>query len=145
MFYLVKTPWLLKKIVSLWNLGSPCIEKKVFLSFDDGPHPDITLFVLEQLTRFNAKGSFFCIGKNVIAHPEIFEMIVRKGHRVGNHTQNHLNGWKTADDVYIDNILQAQQHIPSNLFRPPYGRITKVNACYSRKKSLALKLLCGIY
>ena len=141
MFYLVKTPWLLKKIYpyGIWDL--PVSEKKVFLSFDDGPHPDITLFVLEQLTRFNAKGSFFCIGKNVIAHPEIFEMIVRKGHRVGNHTQNHLNGWKTADDVYIDNILQAQQHIPSNLFRPPYGRITKSQCLLLEKKLPGIKII----
>ena len=119
----------------------PPLEKKVYFTFDDGPHPDVTPFVLEQLNRYNAKASFFCIGKNVMAYPEIFEMIVRKGHRVGNHTHNHLNGWKTSDDLYIDNILQAQQLIPTNLFRPPYGRIKKSQCLLLAKKIPGIKII----
>jgi peptidoglycan/xylan/chitin deacetylase (PgdA/CDA1 family) len=141
MFYFVKTPWLLKKMYpyGIWDIQG--MQKKVYLSFDDGPHPDITPFVLEQLSRYNAKASFFCIGKNVMAHPAIFEMIVRKGHAVGNHTQNHLNGWKTPDEVYIDNIRQAQQYIPSNLFRPPYGRISKSQVLLLRKEFPAIEII----
>jgi peptidoglycan/xylan/chitin deacetylase (PgdA/CDA1 family) len=141
MFYFAKTPWLLKKMYPyrIWDI--PGIQKKVYLSFDDGPHPTITPFVLEELNRYNAKASFFCIGKNVLAHPEIFEMIVRKGHAVGNHTHNHLNGWKTPDDLYLDNILLAQQHISSNLFRPPYGRITKGQCLLLKKKIPTIKII----
>lgn len=125
MFYFVKTPWLLKKIYDygVWSL--PTSDKKVYLTFDDGPHPVVTPFVLEQLATYNAKATFFCIGKNVVAHPDILQQVIAKGHRVGNHTQNHLNGWKTNDADYIENIRQAKQHIDAGIFRPPYGRIKK--------------------
>jgi len=141
MFYFVKTPWLLKKIYPYGIWDFPSTTKTVYLSFDDGPHPAITPFVLDQLDRYNAKASFFCIGKNVVAHKDIFEMIVRKGHRVGNHTQNHLNGWKTADEDYIANIQEAGQYINSNLFRPPYGRIKKSQAIAMQKKFAGMKII----
>ncbi len=98
-------------------------EPTVYLTFDDGPHPKATPFVLDQLKAFNATGAFFCIGKNVTAHPDIYERIIAEGHTVGNHTHNHLNGWKTDDADYIDNIQKASEYINSTLFRPPYGRI----------------------
>jgi peptidoglycan/xylan/chitin deacetylase (PgdA/CDA1 family) len=125
MFYLVKTPWLIKKILFpkyIWNL--PEKKKKVYLTFDDGPHPVVTNFVLEELQKFDAKATFFCIGKNVLTHPEIFKLIIRQGHSIGNHTHNHMNGWKTSDELYLKNIIEASRYIDSNLFRPPYGRIT---------------------
>lgn len=125
MFYFVKTPWLLRTIYphGIWRL--PANDNTVYLTFDDGPHPHITPFVLEQLDRVKAKATFFCIGKNVQAYPGVMHELMSRGHRVGNHTQQHLNGWKTDDDMYIDNIRQASKHIDTSLFRPPYGRIKK--------------------
>jgi peptidoglycan/xylan/chitin deacetylase (PgdA/CDA1 family) len=96
----------------------------LYLSFDDGPHPEATPFVLEQLANFNAKASFFCIGKNVQLYPDIYNEIIAAGHVVGNHTQNHMNGWKNTTDHYITDIQEATKSIHSNLFRPPYGRIS---------------------
>jgi len=127
-FYLVKTPWFLKKIYPdyLWHVDTQ--EKELYLTFDDGPHPVATPFVLRQLKQYNALATFFCIGKNVIKYPEIYKQILDEGHGTGNHTQNHLNGWKTADDVYLKDIAEASSHISSNLFRPPYGRITSFQA-----------------
>lgn len=129
MFYFVKTPWLLKKIYphGIWDMQKTDTPK-VYLSFDDGPHPTITPFVLEQLNLYNAKATFFCIGKNVQEHPATYKEILARGHQVGNHTQNHLNGWKTDDQSYLANIIEASKLIQSNLFRPPYGRISKKQA-----------------
>lgn len=98
-------------------------EKKIYLTFDDGPHPVITPKVLDILASYNAKATFFCIGKNVQSNPDVYERILEEGHRVGNHTMNHLNGWKTKDNTYLANIQEARQYIDSNLFRPPYGKI----------------------
>ena len=106
-----------------WKL--PSAEKVIYLSFDDGPHPQATPFVLAQLKKFNAKASFFCIGNNVLSYANIYEQILQEGHAVGNHTYDHLNGWKTATSNYIDNIKSASNLIESNLFRPPYGRISR--------------------
>jgi len=124
MFYFVKTPWLLKKCYPscIWNMSLK--EKKIYLTFDDGPHPVATPFVLDELKKYKAKATFFCIGKNVVEHPDIYKQILFEGHRVGNHTHNHLNGWKAKDKDYFENIREAKKYIDSNLFRPPYGRIT---------------------
>ena len=124
--YLINTPWWVKKWLYpdyLWSM--PRHEKKIYLSFDDGPHPLATNFVLDELKKYNAKASFFCIGKNVAAHPDIYRRILLEGHAVGNHTYDHVNGWKTADKIYFDSIHRAAQFIDSRLFRPPYGRITR--------------------
>lgn len=123
MFYLVRTPWWLKKIYSglIWQM--PVKEKVLYLSFDDGPHPGATPFVLDELKKYDARATFFCIGKNVKEYPQIYRRVLLDGHRVGNHTQNHLNGWKVADKKYLENIREAAQWIDSDLFRPPYGRI----------------------
>ena len=125
MFYFVKTPWWLKKLYSdcIWEM--PCMEKVIYLTFDDGPHPDATPFVLDVLQKYKAKATFFCIGKNVVDQPLLYKRIILEGHAVGNHTFNHLNGWKTPDDAYLKNIVAAKNYIDSGLFRPPYGRITK--------------------
>jgi peptidoglycan-N-acetylglucosamine deacetylase len=98
-------------------------EKKIYLSFDDGPHPVATTFVLQTLAKHNAKASFFCIGKNVQAHPNIYQQIIAEGHCIGNHTHNHLSGWTTDTNTYMENIGLAKQYIDSRFFRPPYGRI----------------------
>ncbi|CAN5715583.1 polysaccharide deacetylase family protein [soil metagenome] len=125
MFYFVRTPGWLKKLYShcIWSI--PVKDKIIYLSFDDGPHPTITPFVLDELKQYNAKATFFCIGKNVLAHAGIYKRIIDEGHAVGNHSHNHLNGWKTPDGQYLDDIAEAKKYIDSNLFRPPYGRISK--------------------
>jgi peptidoglycan/xylan/chitin deacetylase (PgdA/CDA1 family) len=126
MFYFTKTPLWLKKLypTCLWNYPAGSEGKRIYLSFDDGPHAAATPFVLDQLKNYNAKASFFCIGKNVIAEPEIYKRILMEGHRVGNHTFNHLNGWKTDSKIYLQNIEQTRELVDSDLFRPPYGRAT---------------------
>lgn len=125
MFYLIKAPWLLQKLYSscIWKI--PTDEKILFLTFDDGPDPVATPFVLDQLENHQAKATFFCIGENVKKYPEIYQQILDRGHAVGNHTYNHLNGWKTKDEIYFQNILKASEVITSKLFRPPFGRITR--------------------
>jgi peptidoglycan-N-acetylglucosamine deacetylase len=136
MFYFVKTPSLLKKFYSscMWEI--PSREKIIYLTFDDGPHPAATPFVLDALKKYNAKATFFCIGKNVVEHPELYKRILNEGHRTGNHTHNHLNGWKTSDSLYFSDIEQASRYIDSDLFRPPYGRITKFQiSCLQKSKS----------
>ena len=115
----------------IWR--KPAKDRVLYLSFDDGPHPEATPFVLEQLASFNAKASFFCIGKNVQLHPGIYDAILAAGHVVGNHTQNHMNGWKNTTANYIADIQEATKVINSNLFRPPYGRIS-----FSQIKALRL-------
>ena len=124
MFYLVKTPkWVSKLFYGrVWEM--PQTQKAIYLTFDDGPHPLVTPFVLDELDKYGAKATFFCIGKNVIEHPGIFKKILDHGHAVGNHTHNHLNGWETNNEHYLENILEARKYIDSHLFRPPYGRIT---------------------
>ena len=125
LMYLVKTPWWLRALYPslVWRIKSP--GKTIYLTFDDGPHETATPFVLEQLARFQAKASFFCIGKNVLAHPDIYQSILDAGHSVGNHTYHHLNGWKVKDDLYLSDIQKAATLIHSPLFRPPYGRIKR--------------------
>ena len=124
MFYFTKTPFWLKKLypTCLWNYPRSANEKNIYLSFDDGPHAAATPFVLDQLKKYNAKASFFCIGKNVLEETSIYKRILIEGHRVGNHSFNHLNGWKTDSAVYLENIEKARKLIDSDLFRPPYGR-----------------------
>ena len=114
-------PWIYPQLT--WRI--PTTEKQLYLTFDDGPHPVATQFVLDELKKYNAKATFFCIGKNVEEHFDLYTKIIDEGHAVGNHTYNHLNGWKVKDEVYLDNIFKAKKIIDSNLFRPPYGRITK--------------------
>ncbi len=141
MFYLVNTPWWIKILfpVGIWDI--PSASNTIYLTFDDGPHPQITPFVLEELRRYNAKGTFFCIGSNVEQYREIYDEILQQGHAVGNHTQDHLNGWIVSDEDYLINILQAQKHIESNLFRPPYGRIKKKQAALLRKLFPQMKII----
>jgi len=125
MLYLKKTPWILKRLYPkrIWKIKTD--EKILYLTFDDGPHPDATTFVLEQLKNYNANATFFCIGKNVKENFSVYHEIISAGHKVGNHTFHHLNGWKTDDKTYLEDIEEAAKIIESNLFRPPYGRITR--------------------
>jgi peptidoglycan-N-acetylglucosamine deacetylase len=128
MKYFVKTPWWLKRIYPerVWDI--PTKEKIIYLSFDDGPHPTATPFVLDLLNDYQAKATFFCIGNNVKAYPAIYKRVLEEGHQTGNHTQQHLNGWKTSNDLYLADVATATNYIQSALFRPPYGRIKRSQA-----------------
>ena len=122
-------PWLYPGLQ--WRI--PTGEKEIYLTFDDGPIPGPTEFVLDQLERYHAKATFFCIGENVSRHPEIFQAVVRQGHAVGNHTFNHLKGWNYSVAEYLANIRLCQEEFLKSphslrrvtLFRPPYGRIKR--------------------
>lgn len=107
----------------VWKIdGRP---KTLFLTFDDGPTPEVTEWVLDTLAQYNAKATFFCLGRNVDHYPDIYSRIIAEGHAVGNHTYSHLNGWKVSAREYIDDVDLASQYIESKLMRPPYGRFTK--------------------
>ena len=134
MFYPVKIPSWFKKLNKnfVWNINTT--QKELYLTFDDGPHETATPFVLDQLKLYNAKATFFCLGKNVKQYPEIYSRILNEGHAVGNHSFNHLDGFKTKRHIYIDNVEQASHYINSKLFRPPYGRISPFTANLLRKE-----------
>ena len=108
----------------------PSDEQVLYLTFDDGPIPEVTEFVLDTLEKYNAKATFFCVGDNVLKHPSIFEKVRSQGHSIGNHTFNHLNGWETSDENYLVNVAKCDQQLSlqTDLFRPPYGRIKKSQA-----------------
>jgi len=142
-FYFIKTPSLLKFIFRNWVWRLSSKEKVLYLTFDDGPTPEITEWTLNELKKYKAKATFFCIGKNIGEHPEIFKKIIEEKHSVGNHTNNHLNGWKTKTADYLQNIEDAEKYFEENrkseivnfkLFRPPYGRITLSQSKNLRKK-----------
>jgi peptidoglycan-N-acetylglucosamine deacetylase len=111
----------------IWNIR---VNKPViYLTFDDGPIPKVTEFVLDELNKYEAKATFFCIGENIQKHKKVFEKIMANGHSIGNHTMNHLNGWDTDNQAYINNFNECQLLITeSNLFRPPYGKIKRNQA-----------------
>ena len=105
----------------IWRIKTNA--KIVYLTFDDGPHPQITEWVLSLLTQYNAKATFFCVGENVTKFPETYSKIINSGNAVGIHTFNHLKGWETDNEEYFNNILKCKEVVDSNLFRPPHGRI----------------------
>ncbi|MDX1904550.1 MAG: polysaccharide deacetylase family protein, partial [Thermonemataceae bacterium] len=135
MLRIYQTPAWLKAFFPkyLWRKNKN--EKVLYLTFDDGPIPEVTEWVLDTLQAYQAKATFFCIGDNIRKHPSVFQQIITQGHQIGNHTFNHLKGWRTPFDKYIKNTqecaeiieINAPQH-KSNLFRPPYGRITNQQA-----------------
>lgn len=125
MFYFKRNPFFLRqwyKKSLIWRI--PNAKAEIFLTFDDGPSPELTPSILEILKFHGAKATFFCVGENVLRYPELFNQILNEGHGVGNHTFNHLNAWETDRDVYVKNVDKATKLIPSKLFRPPYGKIT---------------------
>lgn len=126
--YFIKTPWMVRRFFSSYTWRIPTTEKAVYLSFDDGPHPVITPWVLDQLKQYQARASFFCVGNNVEQYPQIYQSILEQGHAVGNHTYHHMNGWKVSVSDYLEDIARAATLIKSDLFRPPYGRIRSKQA-----------------
>ena len=119
-----KTPKIIKLLFPtyVWNIKTS--DKNLYLTFDDGPTPEITDWVLNKLSEYNAKATFFCLGKNVQNYPEIYNRILTGGHAVGNHTFTHMEGWRTTPEEYINDVKETSIYIKSKLFRPPYGRIT---------------------
>lgn len=123
--YFAKTPRLLKPVFSrlTWNIQTD--EQEVYLTFDDGPTSELTDEILGILGDYGAKATFFCVGANVEKHPEKYQRIIDQGHRVANHTFNHISGWKVSTEAYVQNTQKAASYIDSKLFRPPYGRIKR--------------------
>ena len=129
-----RTPFLLPLLYPSLSWRVPVSEKVIYLTFDDGPVYGPTEFVLDVLKQYNGKATFFCIGDNVQKHPMVFQRILAEGHRVGNHTFHHVNGWKTSTDEYRDNVNKCEKQMVASgliakeddkLFRPPYGRISR--------------------
>lgn len=118
-----KPPKIARSLFSDLVFSIPNSNEAIYLTFDDGPHPESTPKILSLLDQFNAKATFFCLGKNVAQYPELFQEILDKGHAVGNHSYNHPNGLHTQTQVYIENVNKAGEFIQSNWFRPPYGKI----------------------
>ncbi|MGC4041284.1 MAG: polysaccharide deacetylase family protein [Flavobacterium sp.] len=143
MSFWIKTNRFVKWIFPNYVWDIPNNKNEVFLTFDDGPTPEITEWVLEQLKTHNAKATFFCIGNNIEKHPDIFRKIITEGHAIGNHTFNHLKGWQTDNATYIENTALCLSAINNNrqpttdnqlLFRPPYGKIKPSQATLLRKQ-----------
>ena len=142
-FYWIKTRRIIKKIFSnyIWDVSNTEDGTTIYLTFDDGPIPEITEWVLKELKKYHVKATFFCIGDNIDKNPEIFKKVISDGHSIGNHTFNHLNGWKTASDVFIENTKLCEESIQKNscyklrstIFRPPYGKIKASQSIKIRK------------
>jgi peptidoglycan/xylan/chitin deacetylase (PgdA/CDA1 family) len=139
--YLVKTPWLLKKLYPnlIWSARPDA--RCIYLTFDDGPIPIVTPFVLNILKQYQAKATFFCIGDNVIKNQDIFEEVKKDGHAIGNHTFNHLKGWITNNQTYLENFSQADKVLNTPLFRPPYGRIKRAQIKLLKNARPDLKII----
>ena len=122
--YFFKNPDIIKRIYpnKVWEKKSS--EKKIFLTFDDGPTEQITPWILEQLRNFDIKATFFCLGKNIEKQPDLFKQLITEGHQIGNHTFNHENGWETNNYTYYKSILQTEKFTKNLLFRPPFGGLT---------------------
>ena len=123
MKFLFQTPKIIRQLYknSLWKIKTN--QPELYLTFDDGPIAELTPWVLDTLSKYGAKATFFCVGENVQKHTEIVERIIKEGHSIGNHTFNHLNGWKTKNKMYLQNVDEFRKLIKTKLFRPPYGKI----------------------
>ena len=143
--YLVKTPAIIQNLFPGFVWRKPTSDKVLYLTFDDGPIPVITPWVLQQLEKYKAKATFFCVGDNVRKYPEVFSSVKDAGHTVGNHTFNHLSGWNTETSPYLDNVEACAELIESNLFRPPYGRIkpSQANALQKEYEIVMWDVLSG--
>ena len=145
--FFAKTPWFVKLIYPdlIWNKSRN--EKKIYLTFDDGPVPEATPFVLNELKKANAKATFFMIGDNVRKYPELKNQVIAEGHSIGNHTFNHLKGWNTDTARYLENTAKCGELINTNLFRPPYGRATfsQLNSIKKTHQIIMWEVLTGDY
>lgn len=131
--YLVKTPSFIQNLFPNFTWRVPTSEKTLYLTFDDGPIPEVTPWVLEQLKAFQAQATFFCVGENIDKYGEIFSQVLDAGHTIGNHTFNHLNGWATENIPYFHNVRRGANQSNSLLFRPPYGRLKPKQAQFLQR------------
>ncbi len=113
-------------------------KRIVYLTFDDGPIPETTPYIIDTLKKYGVKATFFCVGENVKKYPELYKHIIEEGHSVGNHTFNHLKGWKIPLGTYLENVNQCAEYVSSNLFRPPYGKMTIAQYHALKKKFLLI-------
>ena len=139
--FFAKSPALFKWLYPTLTWHENREEKCIYLTFDDGPIPIVTPFVLKTLKKFDVKATFFCIGDNVRKHPEIFEQIITEGHALGNHTFHHVNGWKTDNETYLYEFEKCQKLVQSTVFRPPYGRIKRSQISKLKKQYPDLKIV----
>lgn len=137
MKYWIKTPRIVPLILSrlVWRFSPN--KPVVYLTFDDGPNDSTTTDILKILEKEKIKGTFFCVGNNVVKNPEVFQEIIEKGHSVGNHSMSHINGWKVTKNNYLKDIEKATEIIKSNLFRPPYGKLN-FRSTYQLKKKFEI-------
>lgn len=123
--YLARTPALLKPLLKEFVWSMPSVGDEMHLTFDDGPTPGVTPWVLDTLAAYRAEATFFVLGRNATAEPALMDRIRHEGHAVGNHTWDHPNGWRTPTFTYLRNVLRCGEVLQTGLFRPPYGRITR--------------------
>jgi peptidoglycan-N-acetylglucosamine deacetylase len=123
MKYFIHTPFWLPLIYPKFIWRGDTAQRKLYLTFDDGPHPEITLAVLDCLRQHQIKAQFFCVGNNVSKYPSVFQQIIAEGHAVGNHTYHHKNGWATDNEMYFDEVKKTDDLMHTKFFRPPYGKI----------------------
>jgi len=143
--YWVKTRWFIKKIFPGYIWDIPVAQKTIYLTFDDGPIPEVTEWVLDVLKGHDIKATFFCIGNNIEKNPHVFQKVIDAGHVIGNHTFNHINGWNTDNTAYYENVETCRQTIlnhngnDNGLFRPPYGKISRKQT--KEVKSMGYKIV----
>lgn len=132
--YIIKTPKFIKKLFPsyLWNKSRN--KPNIYLTFDDGPIPEVTPWVLDLLAEYDMNATFFCVGDNVRKHSHIYDRLIKEGHTVGNHSYSHKSGWSTDLDKYLSDIELCDSFVPSTLFRPPYGRLKPQQAEVIRRK-----------
>lgn len=131
--YLVKTPQFIQNLFPNFTWRIPGTEKVLYLTFDDGPVPEITPWVLKQLEAHNAQATFFCVGDNINKHRDVFQQVIAQGHAIGNHTLNHLNGWTTENISYFHNVRHGANLVDTVLFRPPYGQMKPKQAQFLQR------------
>ncbi|MGB3798873.1 MAG: polysaccharide deacetylase family protein [Lewinella sp.] len=133
--YLIKTPRVIQKLFPNfhWRVDAGKEDPTIYLTFDDGPIPHLTPWVLEQLDRFDAKATFFCVGNNARRYADVMRQVVNAGHTIGNHTTHHLDGWKTDNVPYFHDIRHAAKQLKTSLFRPPYGRLKPSQAQFLQR------------
>jgi len=130
MWYRHRTPSLIQTFYPSLTWHKSRNEKNIYLTFDDGPIPEMTPLVLDILSEYDVKATFFCVGDNIIKHPDVFQRVIGDGHKIGNHSHHHLDGWKTPKKVYLENVATCQQTIIDrtayhSIFRPPYGKASR--------------------
>ena len=132
--FIEQPPWFYRALFPGVTWRMPAEPKCVYLTFDDGPIPEVTPWVLDTLDRFGVKATFFMVGDNVRKHPDIYQMVVERGHRIGNHTFNHIQGLRYWTRNYLANVAKATEYIPSDLFRPPHGHMRIPQTLLLRRK-----------